>query len=55
MRLLSGPAHVATSREAPAWRVVVSCDVVEGISRPWLRVERACLDATTVTRIDCGA
>ena len=28
MSLLSGPAHVATSREAPAWRVVMCCDVV---------------------------
>lgn len=54
MYLVSGPAHVATSREAPAPSVVrCSGDVVD-VSRPWLRVERACSDVTTVTHIDCG-
>jgi hypothetical protein len=54
MSLLSGPAHVATSREVLAPSVVRCCADVLDFSRPWLRVERACLDVTTVIHIDCG-
>lgn len=55
MSLVSGPAHVATSREAVARSVERWSGDVEELSRPWLRVERACSDVTIVTLIDCGA
>lgn len=54
MSLVSGPAHVATSREAVAASVAGCCRDVLDFSRPWLRVEVACLDVTTVIHIDCG-
>jgi hypothetical protein len=52
--LMSGPAHVATSRDALPLSSVRWCRDVQCFSRPWWLVERACLDATTVTPIDCG-
>lgn len=54
MCLVFGPAHVATSREALAPSVVRCSGDLLDFSRPWLRVERACSDVTTVTHIDCG-
>jgi hypothetical protein len=55
---VSGPAHVATSREAlthSEQSEMLSGRAEFSFSRPWWRVKRACLVATTVIRTDCGA